>query len=170
MKKYYLKNPKKIVNDFTIKSKKNIDYISGLNLIFDDTKFLNQNVKNKIIKDIFFTALENYKFIFVDTSSYDELNLNSILLENCMKILLVTEANLLGIKEVREEINNLKIKDNLIKDKLKIIINNYDKESFNMKVLKKCLKDFSIVGKVKSKKIGIFKNNFNYLKLKKIIR
>ena len=78
-----------------------------------------------------------YDYIVFDTDGYGN---SDEFLKISDEIILITEANLLGINSAKEIlqflINNLKIQ----KDNIKIVFNKHNIMSINLCILKKCLK------------------------------
>ena len=112
---------------------------------------------------------KNYDFIFIDNYNKNKLNENN-------KIIFISDGNLIGIeksKKILNKLNVIKIKNNVL------LINNYNKNSIDKKILKNIFYEFNNIEKIKySEKYNLIINNFNkinlnmffYKKYKKIIQ
>lgn len=87
------------------------------------------NIKNK------------YKRIFIDLG--DNKNKEEIL-EISTKNIIITEANLIGIKKTTKIIN-----ENIKKEKILLIINKINENSIDKKIIKEIFKKIKIIGEVK---------------------
>lgn len=123
--KKYINN--KIIKKMIFKINKNIDMISYNKLI----KYNNiEKIKN------------NYNFILIEIN-YKKLNRK--ILNNSNKNILIINPNLIGIK------NSKKIIEKFNKNKIEILINNYNKFSIEENILKKIFSKNRIIGKIKYK-------------------
>lgn len=147
----------------------------NINTIFQVKK--NANKIQKIANNLDFICTENiiknieknYEFIFIDNYNKNKLNKN-------YKIIFISEGNLIGIEKSKKLLNKI----NLIKNKNNILlINNYNKNSIDIKILKNIFYEFINIEKTKyNEKYNLLINNFNVIKLniflnkkyKKIIR
>ena len=75
-------------------------------------------------------------------------------LENAEKIIFILELNIEEIKQLNKLINNLILNNLINKNKINILINKYNKNSINYKLIKKIFFNYNIVGKIKL-------NNYN---------
>ena len=146
----------------------------NINTMFQVKKKVNkiQKIKNNLdficTKDSIKNIEKNYDFVFIDNNK-NKLNKN-------YKIIFISDSNLIGIEKSKKILNKL----NLIKNKNNIlIINNYNKNSIDIKILKNIFYEFINVKKIKySEKYNLIINDFNkinlniffYKKYKKIIQ
>ena len=124
----------------------------------------NTNKIQKIANNLDFICTENsiknieknYDFIFIDNYNKNKLNKN-------YKIIFISESNLIGVEKSKKVLNKL----NLIKMKNNILlINNYNKNSIDIKILKNIFCEFNNIEKIKySEKYNLIINNFNKINL-----
>lgn len=134
----------------------------NINTVFQVKK--NANQIHKIANNLDFICTENsiknieknYDFIFIDNYNKNKLNKN-------YKIIFISDGNLIGIEKSKKIINKL----NLIKNKNNILlINNYNKNSIDIKILKNIFYEFINIEKIKySEKYNLLINNFNIIDL-----
>lgn len=140
-----------------------MDTKSGnINTIFQVKK--NANKIQKIANNLDFICTENniknieknYDYIFIDNYNKNIINKNN-------KIIFISEGNLIGIEKSKKIINKL----NLFENKNKIlIINNYNKNSIDIKIIKNIFYEFENIKKIKySEKYNLIINNFNKVNL-----
>ena len=120
------------INELIIKINKKVDLISGINLIFD-SKYKISSEKIKFILD---ELKEYYDVIIIDTSSECFFDYTKNILNYSDNILFLLEANLSEIKKANNllkiYIKEWKIK----KEKINIIINKYNENSVDDKIIK----------------------------------
>lgn len=142
------KNYKIEIEELIIKINRKIDLISGIDII------LNLKEKNQIEKlEKILNKLKNkYDLIIIDTSFECFLDINKFIIEISNKSIFITGTNLLEIKKAKNllniYINHWKIK----KAKFNIVLNKYEKESINLKILKMIFAEFNIIGELKYNK------------------
>ena len=124
----------------------------------------NANIIQKIANNLDFICTENsiknieknYDFIFIDNYNKNKLNENN-------KIIFISDGNLIGIeksKKILNKLNVIKIKNNIL------LINNYNKNSIDKKILKNIFYEFNYIEKIKySEKYNLIINNFNKINL-----
>ena len=128
-KKYKLKYfNENIINKLIIEIKKNIDLIYY-------NKIINFNLIKKIEK--------NYNYIFIENYLNKNNLLNKKIINNSEKNILIIKPNLLGIENSKKIIEK-----NKLNNKLKILINNYNKNSIDEKIIKNIFKKDKIIGKI----------------------
>ena len=146
------------INELIIKINKKVDLISGINLIFD-SKYKISSEKIKFILD---ELKEYYDVIIIDTSSECFFDYTKNILNYSDNILFLLEANLSEIKKANNllkiYIKEWKIK----KEKINIIINKYNENSVDDKIIKNIFSKYKILEKIKlNKKYNILINK-NY--------
>ena len=150
---------KEIFNYFIINIDKNINLISGINLI---SNFLNSCIQeelNKIIFEFFQLLKKEYDLILIDIGVNNNFKINKILYENSDINLLLLEANLIGI---------IKLKNFLEKNKFnnfKLIINKNDNFCIDKKILNNIF-NFDIIGHLNYRRIYNKFLNKNYRSIK----
>lgn len=157
------------IKDLIIKINKKVDLISGINLLFD-SKY---KISSEKINFIFEQLKKYYDIIIVDTSSECFFDYTKNILKNSNIILFLLESNLLEIKKSN---NLLKIYTEdwkIEKQKINIIINKYNENSVDDKIIKNIFSEYKILGKIKlNKKYNIlinknYKENIFTKKIKK---
>lgn len=133
IKKYKILNIKKLLNKkqktilkkIKIKIDENIDFIS-INFLIN-----------------FYKLKNNYDYILIKINSNNKLKKYNKLLENIFKKIIIIRPNLIGIKNAKKIIEKYNLKNQ------KIIINNYNKNSIDEKILEKIFGYKKIIGKIK---------------------
>lgn len=148
LQKNNLINNKINIKELIIKINKKVDLISGINLIFD-SKY---KISSEKIKFIIEELKEYYNLIIIDTSSECFLDYTKNILKESDIILFLLEANLVEIKKAK---NLLKIYNKnwkINEEKIKLIINKYNEESVDEKIIKNIFSEYKILGKIKFNK------------------
>jgi len=138
---------KKIKNDIT-HWKNNIDILS--------IKQSNKNNEIENFNKLFEKYYSNYEHIIIDLGKVDN---RGAILKKSSQILLLVEPNLLGLKETREILEEVVIKQKNQKDNIKIIYNKADITSICKSILEKIFSDFKSIGYIDyNKKYNLFIN------------
>ena len=148
LQKNNLINNKIDIKELIIKINKKVDLISGINLIFD-SKY---KISSEKIKFIIEELKEYYDLIIIDTSSECFFDYTKNILKESNIILFLLEANLVEIKKAK---NLLKIYNKnwkINEEKIKLIINKYNEESVDEKIIKNIFSEYKILGKIKFNK------------------
>ena len=148
LQKNNLINNKINIKELIIKINKKIDLIPGINLIFD-SKY---KISSEKIKFIIEELKEYYDLIIIDTSSECFFDYTKNILKESDIILFLLEANLVEIKKAK---NLLKIYNKnwkINEEKIKLIINKYNEESVDEKIIKNIFSEYKILGKIKFNK------------------
>lgn len=127
---------KKIKNDIT-HWKNNIDILS--------IKQPDKNNEFKNFNNLFEKYSSNYEHIIMDLGKVDN---RGTILKKSSQILLLVEPNLLGLKETREILEEVVIKQRNQKDNIKIIYNKAEITSISKNILNKIFSDFKSIGKI----------------------
>ena len=152
-------NNKNIFNNYLININKNIDLITGLDLLFKINKKINSE---EIIHNI--KKLKNYyNYIIIDTSSKYFLEYSKELINISDISIFVAEANLLEIKKARKLLDIYEKDFKIKKDKIKIIINKYNKNCIKDNILIKLFNGQEILGKIKMDNYYDYLINKNYI-------
>lgn len=121
--------------------KKNIDI-----MIINKEKSYQINSENKTFLSKQFDNLKrNYDYIIID---FGDIKDNIQLLKKIDINIILVEANLLGIDDVRKILYNLAIKQKVQKDNIKIVFNKHSITSISDRILNKIFMDFEIFGYV----------------------
>lgn len=103
-----------------------------------------------------------YEYIIIDYGCKTEENdKNGEILKKSDKIILLVEANLLGINETKEILQDIIYKQKIQKDKIKIIYNKHISTSIRGNILQKIFSDFETLGQVQYDKYYNFFINTN---------
>ncbi len=148
LQKNNLINNKINIKELIIKINKKVDLISGINLIFD-SKY---KISSEKIKFIIEELKEYYDLIIIDTSSECFFDYTKNILKESDIILFLLEANLVEIKKAK---NLLKIYNKnwkINEEKIKLIINKYNEESVDERIIKNIFSEYKILGKIKFNK------------------
>ena len=146
------------VKDLIIKINKKVDLISGINLLFD-SKY---KISSEKIKFILEELKQYYDLIIIDTSSECFFDYTKNILNESDTILFLLEANLLEIKKANNLLKIYRKEWKIQKEKINIIINKYNENSVDDKIIKNIFSDYKILGKIKlNKKYNILINK-NY--------
>ena len=144
LKNNTLINNKIDVKDLLIKINKNIDLISGINLIFD-TRYQISSIK---IKDIFNELKEYYDVIIVDTSCECFFDYTKEIILNSDNSIFLVESNLVEIKKAKNLLEIYSINWNIPKSKIQILINKFNDNSIDENILSNIFYEFKIIGKI----------------------
>lgn len=158
--KFRLNNYNINIEDLIINVNKNIDLLTGIDILFNSDEDINKFELLGMISEI----KKHYDYIIVDTSSECFFKYNRILIEHADKNIFLLEANLLEITKAKRLLdmykNNWKINSN----KIKIIINKYNKNSIDLNLLRNIFGEYEMLGKIKMENFYnsiINKNNNN---------
>lgn len=119
-----------------------------------EENLLINNQKNRYNKIILEQFLEEYDYIIIDSNNINEEEID---IKKIDKIILLVEANLLGIDETREILEEIIHKQKYQKDNTKIVFNKHTKTSINKKTLRNLFEDFEILGQVQ------YDNYYNFI-------
>lgn len=136
------------------KWKKNIDILLTQKDKTTKENLLTSNQKNRYNEIILEQFLEEYDYIIIDSNNINEEEID---IKKIDKIILLVEANLLGIDETREILEEIIHKQKYQKDNVKIIFDKHTKTSINKKTLRNLFEDFEILGQVQ------YDNYYNFI-------
>lgn len=136
------------------KWKKNIDILLAQKDKTREENLLINNQKNRYNKIILEQFLEEYDYIIIDSNNINEEEID---IKKIDKIILLVEANLLGIDETREILEEIIHKQKYQKDNTKIVFNKHTKTSIKKKTLRNLFEDFEILGQVQ------YDNYYNFI-------
>ena len=139
------KNFKETDNNI-IKIKNNIDFLLiNFKKQKNNEKIKLNNEKIKLNNEIknFDVFLNRYDYIIIDT---DEVCEKSEILEKSDEIIIMVEANLLGISESKQIIEETIGMNKNQKDNIKIVFNKQNEMSISKEILKFMFEDFTILG------------------------
>ena len=145
----------KIINieNLIININKNIDLISGINLVFDSNSKINQEKIKKILEKL----RNNYDVIIIDTTSECFFEYTKEIINCSDKCIFLTEANLLELSKSKRILELYKNNWNIEKNKIEIIFNKYNENCIDIKLLKIIFEEYKILGYIK------LKNDYNCL-------
>lgn len=133
------------INDFIIKTKYNIDLISGLNLIFE----IDEKIKPEKIKRVFRELRKNYDIVIIDTSTMCFMDYTREIFRISDEIIFISGANLMEVKKSEKLLQIYTNIWNIEKNKLRIIFNKCTKNSIEINKLNKIFSGYKILGKIK---------------------
>ena len=143
------------IKELIIKINKKVDLISGINLLFD-SKY---KISSEKIEFILEELKQYYDVIIIDTSSECFFDYTKNILNNSDNILFLLEANLVEIKKANNLLKIYTEEWNLKKEKINIIINKYNENAVDDKIIKNIFSEYKILGKIKfNKKYNILIN------------
>ncbi len=152
------------INDFIIKTKFNLDLISGINLIFDfDTQVSPTKMRNLIEKIKY-----QYDYIIIDTSSECFLDYTRELIKISDKCIFISGANMLEVKKSQKLLQIYDEEWNIKNKEIDIIFNKCTKQSIDDEILKQLFKGNKILGKIKLTDYYDLAINNNNLRKKEI--
>jgi len=129
------------LKDNKMKWRKNID----IQFVYKKIYYKNNLIDKKAINDFLNNIRHEYDYIIIDIGNiHDKENI----IKNSDKIIVLVEANLLGIKDVKEILNEIVHKQKNHKDNIKIIYNKQTLTSINKEILNKIFSDFEIIGNI----------------------
>ena len=150
-------NKNKIIknkNNYIKKINKNINFFN-INLFIKENK---NNLKNAI-NSIFYNLLNKYDFILINFNYENNNNLlEKYLLKISEKIIIISEINNIEkIKIIKKIINKLNIKYLIKNNKIIILLNKYNFNSINYKIIKNIFNKNKIIKLNKKKLNKIYK-------------
>lgn len=170
---FYLseKNKKVLLIDFNFKNNKikkilknkkqnnNFNIEDGKNLLIDK-----KNVNVKKLEE--FNRKYNYVIICLHNNIY--YNIRKQIIEKSDKILIITEGNLLGIKQIQGVLELYIKKLKKQKESLHIVVNKKNKDTINKKIIEDSLNNVKIINEINFDNKYILLND-NFIKNKKIL-
>lgn len=148
------------IEDLIISVNKNVDLLTGIDILFNSDEDINQTQLLEMINEI----KKQYDYIIVDTSSECFFKYNRILIEHADKNIFLLEANLLEITKGKRLLDMYKNKWKINSNKIKIVINKYNKNSIDFNLIKNIFGEYEMLGKIKMENFYnsiINKNNNN---------
>lgn len=136
------------IKDLIIKINKKVDLISGINLLFD-SKY---KISSQKIQFILEELKQYYDIIIIDTSSECFFDYTKNILHHSDILLFLLEANLLEIKKAKNLLAIYQEQWKIKEEKIKIIINKYNENAVDDKIIKNIFSEYKILGKIKLNK------------------
>lgn len=146
-------NNKINTKELIIKINKNIDLISGINLLFD-SKYKISSLK---IQSILEELKDYYNYIIIDNSAECFFEYTKNIIINSDFNIYIFEPNLIEIKKAKRLLEIYNKEWNIEKNKFNLLINKYNKYSIKDKTIKNIFSDYKILGKIN------FNEKYNYL-------
>ncbi len=122
-----------------------IDVLTGNTSLHYCQNVLKDEHYNKILD----CAKERYDFIIIDTSSNIFLDSTKWALNKATKVFFVTENNYISMKKSEQLIEVFTNIWGVWKEKIEVIINKETSNGIDLEIVKKILKDYKVVGKIK---------------------
>lgn len=137
----------------TTKMTKNVDLMFLEKDKNEKEFFTNLNNCQKNIEEYF----NKYDYIIFEINEHEEM---TEILKNSNEIILLCEANLLGISDAKNILKEIIYTAKIQKDNVKIVFNKHNLMSINMQILKVMFEDFKILGTLHyDKKYNCFINS-----------
>ena len=152
------------IKDFIIKTKYNIDLLSGINIIFN----LNYQIGPNELINILNNLKREYDYIIIDLSSDYLIEYTIEILKKSENIIFISGSNLLEIKKAQKLLNIYIEEFNIPKEKINIIFNKWSKNSIDDGVLRELFRNYKILGKIKLSDYYDLAINRNDIKNKQI--
>lgn len=137
-------NNKINIKELIIKINKNINLISGINLLFDSR----YKISSLKIKNILEELKEKYDYIIIDNSAECFFEYTKNIINNSDLNIYLLEANLIEIKKAKRLLEIYNKEWNIEKNKISLLINKYNKYSIKNKILKNIFNEYKILGKI----------------------
>lgn len=122
-----------------------IDVLTGNTSLHYCQNVLKEEHYNRILE----CAKERYDFIIIDTSSNIFLDSTKWALNKATRIFFVTENNYISMKKSEQLIDIFTNVWSVWKEKIEIIINKETINGIDIEIVKRILKDFEVVGRIK---------------------
>lgn len=149
-----------------LKTRYNVDLMSGINLIFDTKRQINpQDVKKILLK-----LKSIYEVIIIDTSSQCFMEYNKELMKISDELIFLSGASLYEIQKAKILLKKYTEEYKISKDKFYIVFNKCTKNSIDESILRELFKDYKVLGKIKLREYYDYIINNNKAKQKKIKR
>lgn len=132
------------IRNIILRVDKNINLISGIDLIFNNGIEMNKNKLTEFIK----REKENYDAIIVDTSCECNFEYAKCISKISDKLIFLSEANIIQMKKTINLLNIYSIEWNIQKEKINIVFNKNNSESLDEEIIFEIFKDYKIIGEV----------------------
>ena len=129
---------------YIIKTKMNIDLLSGMNLILDAKYKLSSKKIVNIIKKL----KEKYDVIIFDTSPENFMDYTKELIFLSNKIIFISGANLLEVKKSEKLLEIYTKEWGVSKNKINIVFNRCTNKSIDTDILREIFNRYTILGKI----------------------
>ena len=146
-------NNKINIKELIIKINKNIDLISGINLLFD-SKYKISSLK---IQSILEELKDYYDYIIIDNSAECFFEYTKNIIINSDFNIYIFEPNLIEIKKAKRLLEIYNKEWNIEKNRFNLLINKYNKYSIKDKTIRNIFSEYKILGKIN------FNEKYNYL-------
>ena len=146
-------NNKINTKELIIKINKNIDLISGINLLFD-SKYKISSLK---IQSILEELKDYYDYIIIDNSAECFFEYTKNIIINSDFNIYIFEPNVIEIKKAKRLLEIYNKEWNIEKNRFNLLINKYNKYSIKDKTIRNIFSEYKILGKIN------FNEKYNYL-------
>ncbi|MDO5557123.1 MAG: AAA family ATPase, partial [Clostridia bacterium] len=136
------------IKELIIKIDKNIDLISGVNILFDKK----YKISSKKIKNILDELKKDYKYILIDTSNECFFDYTKELIINSTKSIFLVEPNLNEIKKAKKLLDFYKNNWRINKEKINIVYNKMSDISISENILENIFDEYNVIGEMKYSK------------------
>lgn len=132
------------IRNIILRVDKNINLISGIDLIFNNGIEMNKNKLIEFIKK----EKENYDAIIVDTSCECNFEYTKCISKISDKLIFLSEANIIQMKKTINLLNMYLKEWNIKKEKINIVFNKNNSESLDEQIVFEIFKDYKIIGEI----------------------
>ena len=153
-------------NPIVLKTKFNVDLISGVNLIFDTKSQLNPLDIRKALLNL----KSVYEVIIIDTSSNCFMEYNKEIMKISDELLFLSGASLYEVQKAQILLRKYTAEYKINKDKFYIVFNKCTRNSIDESILRELFKEYKVLGKIKLREYYDYIINKNRTKQRKIKR
>lgn len=137
----------------------NVDVLTGNTSLHYCQNVLNEEHYQKIIE----CAKEKYDFIVIDTSSNIFLDSTKWALQMANRVFFITENNYVSMKKSTQLLNTITETWGVWKEKIELLINKENGNGIDVEIVKKILKNYEVVGKIKLGEEGLESSYYKIL-------
>lgn len=147
-----------------LKTRYNVDLISGVNLIFD-TK---SQISTEDLKNILVRLKRVYEIIIIDTSSQCFLEYNKEIMKLSDELIFLSGASLYEVQKAKVLLKKYTEEFSISKDKFYLVFNKCNKNSIDERVLREIFNEYKVLGKIMLREYYEYIINNNKANQKKI--
>lgn len=156
-----ISNNYSLIYEKTIKISHRISVLCYVDMFFDNRNKFNMKTFQGFISQI----RNKYDYIFIDMSSNINNEYNKNIFKLADQMFFLSEANITQLQKTKILLNQYINKFEIPVEKIKIIINKYNKKSIDKSILKKIFMDFEILGGIaQNDQYDFLLNNNNLIK------
>ena len=155
------------LEDLIFKVSKNLYIFNGLKYIFNETN----RIDSHKVKEMLDNFKSNFEYIIIDTSSEIQLKFIKTIFPNSDYNIFLIEPNILEVNKAKELLEVYLLDFNLDLNKTGILINKYNINSIEPKIISNLFEEFNIIGKINyNHKMNTYVNTYtkNNIKIEDI--